>query len=175
MQVLDNLSFPYYPPRPKAGVTLRAVSDRDCSRYHISPKLNGDRGNLVVIDGDVHISNRHGSLYQFNVKNRKDFLKLPSHTVVDGEIWKGVFYPFEAVAVGGDSLMRQCPSVRAAQARELCRLVGVDWLFETPNKKWYSSVKLPAWEGVVKKRLGSPYVPLASATQSSTSWFKNKW
>lgn len=182
MNIIPGLAFPYFPPRPTTGTPItiqnvRSLVEVESRRYFLSPKLGGDRGMLLVKDRQVVVANRFAKIYSFTVKNAKSFLKLPDLTILDGEIWKGEFRPFEVVVVGGKSFCKACPSIRSFEARRICAEIGQKYLFDLPVQKWFNRLKnnLPEWEGVVKKRLGSPYIPLATADQSSPYWIKSKW
>lgn len=180
--VISGFQFPFFPPRPITGV---ALSRRNVTgflvearkRYLVQKKLNGDRVILLVMDGKVQAANRHGSLYSFSISNANNFLKLPDKTILDGEVEKRVFTPFECVAYDGSSIAHKCPSVRAQVARAICDDLGFENLFDDPTEEWLEKLQSnnPRWEGVVKKALGTPYVPLASASQTSSTWVKNKW
>ena len=180
--VIPGLSMPFFPMRPSHGVSISPINkatviEQEAKKYFIQPKLNGDRAALLVQSGALHIQNRHGDWYRFGIKNGRQFLHLPDTTLLEGEVFESRFHPFEALVVDGESMLRECPSVRAFEARRLCSLIGVEWLFESPTTGWvlHNFCRSKEWEGVVLKKLGSPYLPLGLATQHSSTWWKRKW
>lgn len=180
--VIAGLSFPYFPPRPTHGRPLNKVSVKGfvemySKRYHIGPKLNGDRAMLLVQDGKVSVANRHGGLYSFSVRNASVYGSLCGSWLLDGEVIEKAFHPFEVVVSNDTSLRRECPSVRARLAEEVTAKLGQPYLFRFQGQAWLDRLKAnaPTWEGVVLKRLGSPYLPLSSATQNTETWMKAKW
>lgn len=140
-------------------------------------KLNGDRALVGVADGEVKIANRHGRWYQHTVSNMKDFEQLPSGTLLDGEVYKKTFYPFEVLALKNQSLMNEGPELRCAEAEVITEIVELPWIFGDVTLEWLQRLgeNLPQWEGVVLKEKSSTYVPLGSETRNSTTWFKRKW
>lgn len=182
LKICAGLSHPYFPPRPTPGVPLNKGNcdgyvKRESVRYHLQPKLNGDRALFCLFGGKTSLSSRHGHTYSFSCENLRVFNNLPDGTVLDGEVWQKRYYPFEAVVIGGSSLMLECPSVRARFAQYICERLSIQWLFDQPTQEWINNLNSNGkhWEGVVKKLRGSPYHPLASADQNSGTWFKNKW
>jgi len=145
--------------------------------FLVQPKLNGARAVMVVRNGSVLDVNRHGGEYGFQVHNRDDFLRLPDETILDGIVFKGLFYPFEAIVVGGVSLADSCVTVRAGEAKRIALTLGHEWLFDEPLPQFYATGKdnLPMWEGVVAKVKGQPYQPVKKAHWVSTGWMRFKW
>jgi ATP-dependent DNA ligase len=187
--IVPGLRPTFFPMRPTTGYMIRTVDtikrilDQVATGSHvIQPKLNGDRGTLTVLDGQVYIFNRHGSAYKMTVVNREDYSTLPDKTVLDGEIIDRHFTPFEAIVVGGKSLMDECVTVRIAEAKVIAEKYD-EWLFETPSLEWLVEnfkTQVPLnnrcrWEGVVKKATKKPYTPMGSDSQDSPDWWKHKW
>lgn len=183
--ILPGLRLPFFPMRPTTGRTvfteqaLCAVFERDDTVFQ--PKLNGDNVCIAMLDGDLLVQNRHGSWFKHPV-NLAPWLKLPNKTVLSGEVYNKEFYPFEAVAVAGQDYREQCPLIRIDAAKRLCADCGGQWLFEPVTlkeaevlRKLYADVHNPQWEGVVARRLGSPYTTLGSDNQESPRLFKHKW
>ena len=150
----------------------------------LQPKLNGDRAGLAVIEGNrVVIQSRRGDWYPFEVQNRNTFAKSCSPgTLFDGEVYRKVFYPFELLAINGESLLREPVEARIYSAREVCETIGVPWLFSPPCSEWLkaqaTAIEPPLtrqWEGVVAKMKGTPYKILGAAHQESPEWTKLKW
>lgn len=183
--VITGLAFPYFPPRPISGTALNATTipgyvARHEKEFLIQPKLNGDRVLVLIKDGQVYFANRHGSFFKFNVENKSALLRLTNLTVLDGEVKNKMFDPFEVVVGGGRSLMRECPAYRASHAAAVASIIGRPYLFNPVTQEWIDQQakvreRVPVWEGVVRKRLGSPYLQLASISQRSTTWVKNKY
>lgn len=185
VEICDGLEFPFFPMRPVKGRALirptgikqlyRDAVEKD--HWVIQPKLNGDRVCLAIVDDRVHAQNRHGSVYKFNIKNAKDFLKLPNGTCFDGEVYRGQFHPFELLACDSKNLLLTGVQERVARAKKLVIGLGHDWMFETPSLAWIMQrwEHLPIYEGVVLKRAGSRYVMLGSDSQVNLSWFKRRW
>jgi len=175
-----------FPMRPVTGRALRTVDQvdqlivqmRSCA-WVVQPKLNGDRACLAVVNKRVYIQNRHGGWLSHTVTNAKDFLKLPSGTALDGEVYKGEFHPFELLALGGKSYLFATVDVREIMAERMCTLLGHPWLFPRPTRKWLMELSdnAPMYEGVVMKKAGagSNYILLGNATQTSLTWLKKRW
>lgn len=163
--------------RPQLVNSLWREISKDENYWVIQPKLNGDRACLGIANGEVHIQNRHGSWYMPRVRNAREFLKLSNGTCLDGEVWKGDFYPFEALAVDGKSFLPAAASEREVLAFQLVRFLGQSWMFERPTKKWLMRrwENLPQFEGVVEKRHDSHYVLAGSDKDPSRYWFKRLW
>jgi len=188
--LVGPLAFPFFPMRPTTGTPFTPKNYANVlsavKNYHWQPKLNGDRVCAGVLDGKVYVQNRHGSFFKHPIHNLDKYLKLPSGTVLDGEVKDKEFLPFEALSYGTENFMKACPSERAKNAKIITEVVGVDWIFEVPTQDWIleqitiaAQSRLrhqnPKWEGIVAKLKGSPYVPLGAETQTSRSWFKCKW
>lgn len=186
--VVPGISFPFYPPRPITGSmitrsTVVGFVKSNVENWLIQPKLNGDRVLVLIKDSEVYFANRHGSFYKFAVANKAQLLTLPNLTVLDGEVKDKMFDPFEAVVEAGQSLARACPSLRAERAKFIAQTQLLrPYLFDPVTQAWMestmasnSTARVPCWEGTVRKRLGSPYTPLASSTQTAGVWIKNKW
>lgn len=185
IEIVRGLMMPFYPMRPLQGRSLRTpklvnelyAEVQEPDEWVCQPKLNGDRVCLGVVDKRVYTQNRHGAWYRFSVKNAPAFLKLPNRTCLDGEVFEGNFYPFECLAVGGHLFTFCTANEREVMAYQLMRLIGQPWIFNAPSKGWLLKRRdnLPKFEGVVLKRSSSPYVLLASPSQSSPDWVKRTW
>jgi len=187
--VIPGVQMPFFPMRPTTGSMIRGIEQIDTimemissHTWEVQPKLNGDRVTVAVIDGKAYAQNRHGKWYSYTIENLKSYLALPNRTLLDGEVYEKMFYPFEALAIGGESLMRECPSVRIGTAKAFSHVIGVEWKFETPTREWLiknfqeqTKLRVPVWEGIVRKKVGTPYAILGSDSQESTNVFKNKW
>lgn len=183
IKILPGLSLPMYPMRPTRGRAIRDQHELTCLHtdvnsglWHVQPKLNGDRACLGKVNGAIHICNRHGSWLKHPVTNLTLFKAMPDHTLLDGEVFQSCFFPFEALALDGCLLLRQCPSQRAETAKQICASLGVQWLFKPHVPLWFKNHETTEqWEGFVLKRIGSPYIQLGSAGQESSSWVKRRW
>lgn len=184
VEVVPGLVMPFYPMRPTTGRIFRSESSVnefwedvvESGRWVVQPKLRGCRACLAVVDGKVHIQNRHGGWFGFTV-DASAYLTLPNRTALDGEVYKGRFYPFEALAVNGKPFLRCTTLEREVCAYQLTQQVRERWLFAQPDKRWLlaRTKNLPDWEGVVIKQLAAPYVLLGSPAQTSLTWFKRLW
>lgn len=178
-----GINLPFYPMRPHKGGKItrdnvkQLYADITSGQYLAQKKLNGDRACLGVVNGQVMITNRHGGILKHPVANQHDFEKLPSGTLLDGEVWKKGFYPFEALAIGGTSFLHERPFIREQEAIKTSKFLGHTWLFTPPTLEWLSLLEanLPTFEGVVMKAVNSPYIPLGSESQESSTWVKHKW
>lgn len=180
-EIIPGMSMPFFPMRPKSGRRITSVSDvkdiftRLKSGWTVQLKINGDRGEVGITKDGIHVANRHGSWYGLSV-DLTGFGSLPPGTLMDGEILKKKFYPFEVLAYAGRSMLQNTPAEREAKAKEVCQALGIPWIYE-PNECVLSKLKanMPIIEGVVLKMAGSPYVPLATAQRESDTWIKWKW
>ena len=178
--VIPGIAMPFFPMRPLTGPKLVKEADVENltpSGYFWQPKLNGDRVILGKFEGKVYISNRHGGWYSHTVKNLGLWARVPDQTVLDGEVWQMKFLPFEALAVGGVSLLRECVTKRAAKAKELAISLEEPFLFDSPTVEWLKTNlrnKPKEWEGVVGKKKDAPYLILGSE-KDSPGWVKRKW
>jgi ATP-dependent DNA ligase len=179
--ILPGLSMPMFPMRPKSGRQITSKTDvkdiftRIKGGWTVQLKINGDRAQVGVNENGIHVANRHGGWYGLTV-DLTEWKQLPAGTLLDGEVFKKKFYPFEVVAYEGQSLDRSTPAEREAKAKWLCDQVGVDWLYE-PTQSVLSKMRanMPTIEGVVLKMANTPYIPLSTATRESDTWIKWKW
>ena len=201
IRVVPGLALPFFPMRPAKG---RVIGDpekavelfyqfREADDV-IQPKLNGDRACVACVSlADLTVSdraffkplivgnlavlsqNRHGGRFNHPVNNLGLFACATS--CWDGEVWKGAFYPFECLVLGGVSYLRAGPDTRTQAARRFCRSKGIPWIFNRPDEKFLRDGKanLPFWEGFVRKRKGSPYVPCNTSNGTSENWLKYRW
>jgi ATP-dependent DNA ligase len=144
--------------------------------HTVQRKLNGDRAELVVLNGKATLFNRHGGQLSHPVSNAGQFLAY-ENTVLDGEVWQKKFYPFECLVFKGMSLMLEAPQSREACARQICTKLGLEWPFEVTLEWLKAEVNIShdassRWEGVVIKAKGSEYRVLGSENQE---WSKWKW
>lgn len=189
IRVTPGLAMPFFPMRPTrcrdiktAAAAAEVFSKAKARGSLLQPKLNGDRVEAAKHNGRLLFANRHGNWYNFSVKNASVWSAVEDGTVMDGEVWKGNFYPFEAMAVGSEILVWKGPHARAAAAEKLCRDLGQEYLFpdltlellEALRARW-SGVDNPEWEGMVEKAAGSPYICLGSAAKESDAWNKYRW
>jgi hypothetical protein len=173
----SGIGLPFYPMRPTPGaVACEAQLEKDLANgWVIQQKLDGDRVILGVTADDLVFTNRHLDAYSFQIKNAQKFKGLAAGTCLDGECWKGNFYPFEALAIGRVSLLADPVERRIEAARNICQQNGIPWLFEPISAGWVKShLKVPELEGYVKKRAGSRYEILGTQ-QDSGLWSKCKW
>jgi len=182
--ICSGLSFPMFPMRPTEGRMLRSrtqasqlVREVRQFKWVMQPKLSGDRVCLAVVRGRVYVQDRHGDWYQHPISNRHDFLSLEDHTALDGVVYKGLFHPFEALAVDGKSFLEAGVEKRVAEAERLVDVLGHDWMFAEPEKDWLLglSANSPQWAGVVLKKAQSHYLIQADAKSASLAWIKKRW
>jgi ATP-dependent DNA ligase len=180
-EIIKGVSMPFFPMRPKSGRRITSVADvkdifaRLQSGWTVQLKINGDRGEVGITADGVYIANRHGSWYGLPV-DLTEFKALPPGTLLDGEVLKKRFYPFEVLAYAGRSMLHSTPAEREAKAKEVCKELSIPWIYE-PTETVLSKLKanMPTIEGVVLKMAGSPYIPLATAQRESDTWIKWKW
>lgn len=181
--ILKGLTMPFFPMRPAHGQRLtkelipRILEHQKSRKYVYQPKLNGDRVILGVSGRRVVACNRHGSWYQFQVENAKNFLKLGDGSCFDGEVWQGSFYPFECLALDGRSFRHNTTEERVIMAEQMCRYLKIRWMFSPPTEAWLMELDkhLPTFEGVVRKVADAGYGMLASDSQYSTPWLKHRF
>lgn len=183
--VCRGFTMPFYPMRPIHGCSITKPEDLASldPKYYWTLKLNGDRACLAVVNGNLHVQNRHGAWFKQSA-DFAQFRQLTGIWLLDGEVYKRSFYPFEVVVEDGKNLADECPSVRGAKAKELCRSLDVPWMYHPQLNGQLSlaaiydaisrKVDTPI-EGVVGKRLGSAYVPMGSATSETYNYVKRKW
>jgi len=182
VEVMKGWILPFFPMRPANGpkltkkLALEILEKMDEHRYIYQPKLNGDRVILAIHQRRVLAASRHYDWYSFQIANAGDFkAKLGDGTVLDGEVYKGNFYPFECLALEGRSFKQNTTEEREIMAMQMCRLCKVQWMYKKPTKKWLLNPSLPQFEGVVRKRADFPYVLLSNATGISSGWIKHRW
>ncbi len=185
IKIVNGLSLPFFPMRPVKGVAVRTAkaADKlydeimDQHLWSAQPKLGGDRCCLAVVSGKVYVQNRLGSWYKHPVKNAEAFKELGDRTCFDGEVYDGRFFAFDLLALEGKSFVRASAGEREVMARATVQRIGQPWAFDPPSRAWLRKLRRngPQWEGVVLKRTLSPYIPLGSATQSSSNWIKRLW
>jgi hypothetical protein len=152
---------------------LAVVQDYRQRGYRITRKLNGDRVVLSV-NGSLQWWSRYGQPYSFNV-NPAPWQDLPDGTLLDGEAYRGEFYPFldvnqPTIGQGEDS------------ARRITLEAGMPWIYGDITTEWLlqearSGEKMTTrkFEGCVAKLANSPYLPLRRPDMESATWTKLKW
>lgn len=181
--IMHGWNLPFFPMRPAEGPRLtrrnipRILREQEEHVYIYQPKLNGDRAILGVVNREVYVANRYGRWYRHPVHNKTTFLKLGDGTLFDGEVYDGQFFPFECLACEGRSFKQSTTEEREILAQQMCKLLGVRWMFSRPTEFWLRTLDrhLPKYEGLVRKRADAPYVILNTATRTSTAWLKRKW
>ena len=184
VQIIRGIAMPFYPLRPVDGYVLRNKSSIerlqkviDSGLWIAQPKMHGDRACLGLLDGKVYIQNRHGSWFKHKVKNADVFKKLPDKTVLDGEVFKGNFYPFEVLAIAGKNLTFQTCFEREVLALKTSEFLEIEWRFGKPSARWLSNLKknMPDFDGVVLKRAAMQYVIPGAASGLCCDWIKHRW
>jgi hypothetical protein len=183
--IARGIAMPFLPIRPFPGPELRnqgsvesfIKNELNQHDWVIQPKLEGDRACVGVLDKNVYIQNRHGQWYTKRVNNLEDFRRLPSGTVLDGEVFKGNFYPFDCLALAGKSYLLNTVGEREVLAFQVSKILKHEWKFERPSKKWVAALRgnMPLWGGVVLKRVGSPYIIAGDPTKQNLHWMKRTW
>lgn len=184
--VVPGLAMPFAPARPRCTLhkldkaSFLAQYEQDIADLSvvIQPKLNGDRAGIGrCADGVLRVQNRHLGWTTQAVRNLAAFRRLNPGTFLDGEIEGGNFYPFECVALDGDSLVRSTTRCRVAAAKRLCEVLGIPYIFDAPTRKFAAAhVKnLPRWEGYVRKVDAASYSIGHSAAAETTDWCRVKW
>jgi hypothetical protein len=183
--IAHGIAMPFLPIRPFPGPVLRNQGNVESFYWKelrrqdwvIQPKLEGDRACVGVLNKNVYIQNRHGDWYKKRVNNLEDFRRLPSGTVLDGEVFKGNFYPFDCLALAGKSYLLNTAGEREVLAFQVSKILKHDWMFERPNKRWVSALRgnMPIHGGVVLKRMGSPYIIPGDPSKLSLDWMKQCW
>jgi len=144
----------------------------------VQPKLNGDRVVLVKQGSPVPVLySRHGGQYTAAKLDLTRWQWLPDGTILDGEGWRGSFYPFDVPALANKPTGAMPCRDRVKLAEELTLKAGLPWIFATPSADWLhaGAANAPTWEGVVVKQPGHSYRWERSASGSSTTWTKRKW
>jgi ATP-dependent DNA ligase len=182
--MIARWQMPFFPMRPRSGPRLtrrhieRILQEQHDHVYVFQPKLNGHRVMLGIgHKGEMILANRHGGLYTKPVINTMDFRKFNDGTLFDGEVYAGVFYPFECLALEGRSFRPNTTEERIILAMQMCRLAGVQWVYPTPTRDWLWKLDghMPRYEGLVRKVPNAPYSVLHSASATSQEWLKLKW
>lgn len=183
--IVRGIEMPFFPMRPSPGVPLRdkqRVLDvlaeiKDGRTWLVQPKLNDARATLALLNGRIYVQNRHGRWFAKPILNLDQWRELPNKTVLDGGVYKNRFYAFEALAMNGKSLLCATAAEREVLAFQMSRLCCVAWLFDRPTRGWLCKLgrNMPMFEGVVFKRLHSPYIIAGSESQTSPLWFKRRW
>lgn len=187
---MKNVIKPIIPMRPIEGPKLTAGNILDIVAHYkehgciCQPKLNGDRGLLQRTDAGIIIWNRYGEEYSFAAE-KEQWMKLSPDTILDGEIYGGVFHPFECLSLGDVNWMNIDAQGRMFTARELCTRRPAEetvYLFNEPTEAWLklqvaerTNPRTRRWEGLVFKKTDSPYVPLKKPDHESPTWIKCKW
>jgi ATP-dependent DNA ligase len=145
----------------------------------VQRKLNGDRAVMVAQDSRISLFNRHGENFRHPVVNTSLFSQF-GLTVLDGEVWRSKFWPFEAIVWKGQSLIERGPAEREAMAYHACGLVNLPWIYALDRNWLYGELRQEhslssQWEGVVIKQKDSPYRVLGTDTQDSETWTKWKF
>ena len=171
----------FLPMRPMEGERLTAQNILAVTRmyrergYLLQRKLNGDRGVLESRPDGLMLWNRYGSEYSASAVDLADWNVLPVGTILDGEVWRGEFYPFESIGP-------QDQAARIALAQHWCAFCSNPYVFGGVTDDWLmGEVTLNAdpltrqWEGVVAKFASAKYVPLKKPHHESQAWVKLRW
>jgi len=193
-QIVPGLSVPFFPMRPRTGLSLtsaeriESVVQRIKAGDTVQKKLNGDRAILVAQAGHVTLFNRHCTNYSHTVMNSGDFATKFGLAVLDGEVWRSKFYPFDVLVWEGHPLLEKAASVREEAAIMITERVGLRWIYAFDRERslgiarnWlYGELRQEhtlksQWEGVVVKAKDSPYRVLGTDSQDSLTWSKWKY
>jgi hypothetical protein len=184
--IARGIAMPFLPIRPVSSSELRNQGNVEefywkqlrKEDWVIQPKLEGDRACVGVLDKNVYIQNRHGQWYTKRVNNLEDFRRLPSGTVLDGEVFKGNFYPFDCLALAGKSYLLNTVGEREVLAFQVSKILKHEWKFERPSKN-------PGWPRCVatcrcgaalcSSAMGSPYIIAGDPTKQNLHWMKRTW
>lgn len=182
---IGAFQFPFFPMRPFTGNRLftreaceEAMALHDRGELILQKKLNGDRGVVGVAEDGVHLANRYGAFYKMTCEGLAKFRALPVGTLIDGEIWKKQFYPFEVIQYGPTQLFNERNTqLRIDHAESICNSLGIEWLFTPPTLEWMDEWRgsSEVWEGVVAKEPRCKYFPMASEGSESSKWRRMKW
>ena len=168
-----------FPCRPSRGPPFDAgaVLELIARGLVVQPKLNGDRV-ILVKDGPVPVLfSRHGGHYTAARLDLACWQWLPEGTILDGEGWRGAFYPFDVPKLAGEATGAMPCRQRVDLAERLTLRAGLPWIFVPPSADWLQAgrANAPIWEGVVVKQPGHSYRWERSASGNSTTWVKMKW
>lgn len=185
--IIPGIAWPLFPMRPTPGQELTAskiteLMNRMKAGDTLQRKLNGDRAVLAAFNGNVFINNRRAEQFRHPAINARDFLHISKgkQLVLDGEVYKSKFIPFEALCIDGFSLLDRGPDVRVGAAKKICDQLNLPWIWDV-TEDWLLTELTTVhtlrseFEGVVLKKKDSPYKPLGSAEQDSSDWFKYKF
>jgi len=177
------ITTPFLPPRPMMGEKLTAENVikiahiRRANGYSLTRKLNGDHGILESTGGGVLILwNRFGGIYS-NAVDLSPWKGIGRGLLLDGEIWKQRFYPWERIDVAVNA------QDRLDYAKTLCHACKVDWMYGPVDDDWLvieagmpgQNPRTRTYEGFVSKLITSKYTPAKTVYQECPFYIKDKW
>ena len=194
MILVGNKLRYYYPPKPMRIYTNSEVVDEinDSPRWVAELKKNGWRCLAWKEDGKVMLWNRHGQRSATMEHAAPDLMMylamtIPDNTVIDGEFldrrlqekqYKGIYYAFDVMYYEGKSLMTTPFEYRRSILEKIIQPYEFLWIPQqiVYNKVsyYYHALESPENEGIVIKKLNSPYGGGLDSCKTVAYWMKIK-
>jgi hypothetical protein len=156
---------------------LAVIAEYKAKGYLVQRKLNVDRGVLEITPAGPMLWNRYGSEYCASEVDLSAWNALPS-CILDGEVYRGEFYPFECLTCGENATQ----TLRIGVAENICRNAGQPYIFGGITNDWLigevtldTNPRTRMWEGCVMKLASAKYVPLKKPDNESAAWTKLRW
>lgn len=175
--------FPFFwPPKPvrvwRDTPTFDRLSRRFVSgEFSCEPKINGWRTLVYANNGKVQAMSRHRKAIILNSEVTRRLLILPQDTILDGELLgprggENQFVAFDVVKCEGVFTMDQ-PYVERREILESLSVDSVVTLIGKLNNLYESSLN-DGNEGLVLKKVNSPWKAMSGEGQDFDAWIKIK-
>lgn len=184
----------YYPPKPMRIYLNSEIMEEinNSSKWVAELKKNGWRCLVWKEDGKIYLYNRHGQR-STTMENASPELMMyltmtiPDSTVIDGEFldrrlqkkeFKGIYYAFDIMYHEGKSMMTFPFEYRRSILEKIIQPYEYLWIPQqiVSNKIGYyhDALKSPENEGIVIKKLYSPYGGGFDSSKTVSYWMKLK-
>lgn len=175
--------FPFFwPPKPVRVWRETPTFDRLMERFtngefSCEPKIDGWRVLIYANDGKVQAMSRHKKAIILSSEVTQKLLTLPQDTILDGELLgprggENQFVAFDVVKCEGVFTMNQ-PYV---ERREILEGLSVDFVLTLTGKlsDLYDLSLKDGNEGLVLKKVNSPWKAMSGEGQEFDAWIKIK-
>jgi ATP-dependent DNA ligase len=176
----SRLVLPLFPPKP-----VRAWASTELHKYLITnpdwivePKIDGDRCLVIFQDSGPELWSRHGkqftNAYLESIKEQLRTYKLPTGTVLDGELVAGKAYQrlFLYDLASSQLTLGERHTELLKRCKKRFQIEVVGWMDKATA---YEDALNAGHEGVVFKRLDSRYEwQRGTANNEVPTWVKMK-
>lgn len=193
--ILPNKALRYfYPPKPMRIYLDSEIMEEinNSPRWVAELKKNGWRCLIWKEDGKVYLFNRYGQRSAIMENASPELMMyfgmtLPDGTVIDGEYldrrlqrkeYKGIYYAFDIMYYEGKSMMTFPFEYRRSILEKIIQPYEYLWIpqqiVHDKYKYYHEALKSPENEGIVIKKVNSPYGGGLESSKVVSYWLKLK-